>query len=463
MVCCKQVPSFHVSDKIGDFLGAYLFDGPERSFLLNSSIGCSALVSRAFAEDIVQQKISEPLAFDLIQRGLIAHPSGMKPLTEERVLPCFFIFDLTQQCNFRCVYCFRHLKEISPTISDENLDAIVNFIVDYCKKNNLKEFAIQPWGGEPLIAFEKIMRIDDKFKAAGLHPLISIETNASLITDSIAREASQRNIRIGVSVDGMPEAHNLHRKMINGRPSFENVRRGVDILRQYDNLKDFGVVCVLTSHTFPFLSDIVEFFGADLKVKCFKLNLVKDNPVMKDASLCLTEEQVIQAQNILVDKLIDLNDRGFEITELNVHEKLKNLLVRSKSNICTSRGCMGGRKMIAFDQDGRIFPCDVTDYKEESIGDVKQGGDLIEMVKAAMSSRRDFFNKKHSADCDNCPFWFFCKGGCTTAIKYKLGRVDGVDHQECKANLALYPRLIDIILNNPKKVLGLTRGSVRLD
>ena len=119
--------------------------------------------------------------------------------------------------------------------------------------------------------------------------------------------------------------------------------------------------------------------------------------------------------------------------------------------------------MIAFDQDGRIFPCDVTDYKEESIGDVKQGGDLIEMVKAAMSSRRDFFNKKHSTDCDNCPFWFFCKGGCTTAIKYKLGRVDGVDHQECKANLALYPRLIDIILNNPKKVLGLTRGSVRLD
>ena len=463
MDCYKQLPSFHVSDDVGDFLGAYQFDGLERSYLLNASTGCSALVSKDFAKEIAQKNIREPLAFELTQHGLIVQSTGMKPLTEERIQPCFFIFDLTQSCNFRCVYCFRHLKDSAPTISDENLDAIVNFVIDYCKKYKLKDFAIQPWGGEPLIAFEKIKRIDDKFKEAGLHPLISLETNASLITNSLAHEASLRNIRIGVSVDGTQEVQNLNRKLANGMPSFEKVRRGIDILRQYENLKDFGVVCVLTKRTFPFLADIVEFFGAELRVKCFKLNLVKDNPVMEDSSLCLSDEQVREAQNILVDKLLDLHSRGFEITELNVHEKLMNLLVRSKNNICTSRGCMGGRKMIAFDQEGRIFPCDVTDYKAESIGNVHQGGDLIEMVESAITNRRDFFNKKHSEDCERCPFWFFCKGGCTTAIKYKLGCVQGVDHQECIANLTLYPRLIDVILNKPEKVLGLTRGRVRLD
>ena len=63
-------------------------------------------------------------------------------------------------------------------------------------------------------------------------------------------------------------------------------------------------------------------------------------------------------------EMIDLSE-DYSIVELNVQEKMMNLLIRSKSNICTSRGCMGGTKMIAFDQDGRIYPCDVTDYKEE--------------------------------------------------------------------------------------------------
>ena len=139
-----------------------------------------------------------------------------------------------------------------------------------------------------------------------------------------------------------------------------------------------------------------------------------------------------------------------------------NLLVRGKSNICTSCGCMGGTKMIAFDQEGRIYPCDVTDYKEEAIGSVHEERDLIELVAEAQAAGRDFFNRKHHDDCEHCPFRFFCKGGCTTAIKYKLGRVEGVDRQECLANRSLYPELIHIILTNPQAVRGLTRGRVNL-
>ncbi|MBO5348313.1 MAG: radical SAM protein [Clostridia bacterium] len=393
---------------------------------------------------------------------MITNKNSMAPIIEERIQPTFFIFDLTQACNFRCVYCFRHLEDKVTTISDENLDAIVKYIINYCKKYHIKDFCIQPWGGEPLIAFEKIKRMDDAFKDAGLNPLISIETNASLITEQLAEEASKRNIRLGISIDGYSDIQNMHRPLMSGAPSFDKMKKGVEIISRFENLKNYGVVCVLTSKSFPYLSDIIEFFGTELKIKCFKLNLIKDNPVMKDAQLCLSEEQIIAAQNILIDKLVDLNNRGFEITELNVQEKLMNLLVRSKSNICTSRGCMGGTKMIAFDQDGRIYPCDVTDYKEESIGNVHISGDLIELVKAAKIANNDFFAKKHSDICNKCPFWFFCKGGCTTAIKYKLGKVEGVDNQECLANLSLYPRLINLILTNPEAITALTRNRIKI-
>lgn len=458
----KYIKPFNISDEIGDFIGAYIISEGKYSYLLNSGNGCSIMLDSVLTEQILNRNISEPLALRMIQRGLVSNKNSMHPLINECVQPTFFIFDLTQACNFRCVYCFRHLEDKVTTITDDNLDAITSYIINYCKKYRIHDFCIQPWGGEPLIAFEKIKRMDDTFKAAGLHPLISIETNASLITEDLAREASKRNIRLGISIDGFSEIQNMHRPFMSGAPSFDKMRRGVNILSSFENLKQYGVVCVLTSKSFPFLADIIEFFGTELKVRCFKLNLIKDNPVMKDAELCLDDEQIIEAQHILVNKLVDLNQRGFEITELNVQEKLMNLLVRSKSNICTSRGCMGGTKMIAFDQDGRIYPCDVTDYKEESIGNVHTGGDLIELVETAKKQERDFFHEKHSDDCDKCPFRFFCKGGCTTAIKYKLGKVEGVDRQECLANLSLYPRLINIILTNPEAVSGLTRSRVKM-
>lgn len=458
----EYIPAYELDNQGHKFVGAYLFAGEQNSYLLNSQSGCSVLLDNLLADQIRSHEISDRLSFMLVQRGLISHPEYPAPVLEEEIYPTFFIFDLTQACNFRCLYCFRHLEDKAETISDENLDAITSYIIEYCQKTRTRTINIQPWGGEPLIAFDKIKRMDDALKKAGLRPSISIETNASLITDEIAREASARDIRIGISIDGYEAIQNMHRPLMSGAPSFDKTKRGIDIISKYDNLKNFGVVCVLTSKSYPYLADIIEYFGTELKIRCFKLNLIKDNPVMRDAELCLTEQQAEDAQKILIEKLLDLNARGYEITELNVQEKLMNLLLRHNSNICTSRGCMGGTKMIAFDQEGRIFPCDVTDYKDEAIGDVHTGGDLIELVKKAKNEHRDFFNKKVDTKCDDCPYWAFCKGGCTTAIKYKTGKVEGIDRQECAANRSLYPQLIKIILERPEAVTGLTRGRVKI-
>lgn len=422
----KYIEPFKISDEVGTFIGTYIFSNKDYSFLLNAENGCSIVLDSALTNEIRNHNISEALAMRLIQRGLISNKDSMPPVVEEIEQPTFFIFDLTQACNFRCVYCFRHLEDKVTTITDDNLDAITTYIIDYCKKYQIKDFCIQPWGGEPLIAFEKIKRMDDAFKTADLHPLISIETNASLITEELAKEASERNIRLGISIDGFPDIQNMHRPLMSGAPSFEKMKRGVKIISKFDNLKQFGVVCVLTSHSFPFLGDIIEFFGTELQVKCFKLNLIKNNPVMKDAQLCLSDEQITEAQNILIDKLIDLNRRGYEITELNVQEKLMNLLVRSKSNICTSRGCMGGTKMIAFDQDGRIYPCDVTDYKEESIGDVHVGGDLIELVRTAKNKKEISLRRNIVRIVANVPSGSFVKAAARLPSSTKLEKLKGL-------------------------------------
>jgi len=443
------------------FDGGIRFSAGQNSYILNRDTGTSIILSDSLADGISQGKISEALWVKLIQRGLARTPDGLKCQCSERVLPTFFIFDLTQACNFRCIYCFRQLEYEVKTISYDNLNAIIDYIIAYCAQNGIKDFCIQPWGGEPLIAFDRIRHLVNRFSEANLHPLVSIETNGSLITQELAEECQRLNIRLGISIDGHELVQNMHRPLASGKPSFRKMMDGVGILKRYVGPGGFGVVSVLTARSLPYLEEIIEFLAQEVQVRCFKLNLIKDNPVMKASGLCLTEADVADAQTRLLKKLLELNARGFSITELNVQEKLMNLLVRAKSNICTSRGCMGGTKMIAFDQDGRIFPCDVTDYKEEAIGSVHDRQDLIKLVLESKESR-DFFNRKHSEECDDCPFWPFCKGGCTTAIKYKLGKVEGIDHQECAANKALYPALIDLILTDPDSIRELTRNRVKL-
>lgn len=237
---------------------------------------------------------------------------------------------------------------------------------------------------------------------------MSIETNGSLITEELASECKKLNIRLGVSIDGNELVQNIHRPLASGRPSFEKMMKGVGILKRSVGAGGFGVVSVLTARSLPHLEDIVEFLAIEIGVRCFKLNLIKDNPVMKEVGLCLSKDEVAYAQKRLLKKLLELNKRGFAITELNVQEKLMNLLTHAKSNICTSRGCMGGAKMIAFDQDGRIFPCDVTDYKEESIGSVHEKHDLISLVANARRTR-EFFNKKIQRTAVTVPSGSFAK------------------------------------------------------
>ncbi len=444
-----------------EFVGGHGFSNHKRHLILNREFGSSILIDHEHYQQLKNKIPTDDLQFKLIQRGFMKVPGSHECQSEESILPKFFIIDLTQACNFRCTYCFRHLEKESKTISTKVLDSIIDYIADYCGKTNQREIHIQPWGGEPLIAWDKICRIQDRLKGKGITSIITIESNASLITKKLAKEAYQRDIRIGVSIDGLEEIHNLQRRLANGKPSYDKMIQGMMNLREGGYGIRHGIISVFTKNSLPHLEEMLEFFAVELKVDRFKLNIVKDSPVMKDKGLCLSNSEIKDFQLRLLKKLIELNKRGYPIIELNVLDKLQNILNRNKSNICISRGCMGGKKMIAFDMDGRIFPCDITDYKEEAVGSIFDGKELITLLEKA-HKEKDFFSEKTSELCNDCSWWFFCKGGCTTAIKYKKGVVKGVDAAECVSNRTLYPELVKLILNEPEMVKVLTKNKLEI-
>ena len=103
--------------------------------------------------------------------------------------------------------------------------------------------------------------------------------------------------------------------------------------------------------------------------------------------------------------------------------------------------------MVAITPDGAIYPCDMTDYKDMAIGSIFQG-DLSEIVARA-SREHGFFRANLNALCAACPWYFYCRGGCTSGIRVARGDITGVDHYDCASSQRLYPELVRLVVEEP--------------
>ena len=133
--------------------------------------------------------------------------------------------------------------------------------------------------------------------------------------------------------------------------------------------------------------------------------------------------------------------------EQNIAQRLLNLVHRPDNNICNAHGCHGGYRMLSFDSLGKIFPCELSDFPDYCIGSVKDH-DLRGMVEKAIESGHEYFRPKDQSECKDCPWRYFCRGGCRSAAKFACGDPSRLDTTECAFNKALYPRLVAILLQD---------------
>ncbi|MEJ2637180.1 MAG: radical SAM protein [Calditrichia bacterium] len=455
----EQIQDFALRDNSFIFHACHVFHANGKKILVNGKAGTIFVCDENILNQIKAKTISDDLQFKLIQRGFASVDGHEDFGASPEILPQFFIIDFTRACNLRCVYCFRHLENNISTISAGMLDKIIDYLLLYASEHRIRDIYIQPWGGEPLIAFERIKQLHRRLTDGKIRFKITIETNGCLVTPSIARQLNEMDIGVGVSLDGLPEIHDSQRPTAAGKPSFEAVLKGINNLWDAGFRDKLGFVTVLTRNNKDDLNNILDYYVAALDINKFKLNVVKDSPNLQDKGICLSPAEYAELQLTLLNKLLDLHRKGYSITEFNIRDKLLNLLIRGKTNICISQGCLGGTKLIGFDQSGNIYPCDLTDLPEFSLGNIEDG-DLILLISESRKTN-EFFTRKWSLSCGNCPWWFYCKGGCTSSLKYRRNKIEGVDPFECAANRTLYPALLNLIETDPEVLEPLTQTSLR--
>lgn len=432
------------------------FDDGNKCILLNNKNGTMAAVERECLDSIESQNIDNELAFFLVQRGLAKYDNSREiSYYCEAIRPEFFLIDLTKKCNLACKYCFREFADNYPEMSVEMVDCICDSLIRYWKENPSLKLSIQAWGGEPLLSLPRILQIRKRFNEVKLHPQIIMETNGTLISKEIAEKLFKNHIELGISIDGNAKVHDSQRPFAGGQASLTKVEDGIKNLRSA-GYTGFGTITVVTRHTMEHLEEILDYF-IDMSIRSVKFNMMRKNE--RNVELAPDIEQLDDYIERLLKCIHSLYKKKTPFVEQNIAQRMLNLMHRPNNNICNSYGCHGGYRMLSIDAKGKVFPCELSDYEDFCIGTI-ENSDYITMVKEAIVRNHEYFQEKDIRGCVDCPWIYFCRGGCKAAVKYSTGDPGGIDETECAFNKVLYPKLVSILLNEPDYAEYLVNGEV---
>ncbi|WP_354668642.1 radical SAM protein [Pseudoalteromonas sp. C2R02] len=130
----------------------------------------------------------------------------------------------TEQCNFRCVYCYEDFEK--GKMQEWLVKAIKEFIAN--KIPTLDKLTLSWFGGEPLLADDVVFEISeyalDLAKKYNCKVVGDITTNGSLLSiKTLERLVKSNQNYFQISIDGDESFHNKTRVMRTGRGSFDKI------------------------------------------------------------------------------------------------------------------------------------------------------------------------------------------------------------------------------------------------
>jgi uncharacterized protein len=187
--------------------------------------------------------------------GLIA--TGWRPTPVHDV-----VLKVHQRCNLACDYCYvyehadQSWRDRPSRMSPAVWQAAVEALGRHVRRHDLKAVRLVLHGGEPLLyGAEKLGEIAKAFRSTmpdGCLAEVGMQTNGVRL-DRPTLEAMQRHqIRVGVSVDGVADNHDRHRRTRSGRGSYAAVSRSLQLLGQPEFATAYaGILCTVAADTDP--------------------------------------------------------------------------------------------------------------------------------------------------------------------------------------------------------------------
>lgn len=342
------------------------------------------------------------------------------------------------RCNLQCRYCFYLDKEgtLYPggTMSRMSDATLETFIRDYIAAQPGEEVGFAWQGGEPtmmgLAFFARVVELQRRY-AAGRKISNSLQTNGTLLDDAWGAFLAREGFLVGLSLDGPRELHDGYRVDRRGQPTWEQVMRGLKVLRR--NRVTFNTLTVLHRRNVRRPREVYEFLRAEGSGFVQFIPLVERRPAADEAARGLTHAAPPGAGGALVPAAQvagavapecpapeDVGEFLTGVFDLWVRRDVGRVFVQlfdvtlsawvgQGSPLCVFQEECG--RALAMEHNGDIFTCDHYVYPEYRLGNVHTTNvaDLGHGAGAAAFGRAKSILPRV---CQTCPVKFACHGDC---------------------------------------------------
>lgn len=313
-----------------------------------------------------------------------------------------FMIDATERCNFQCRYCYFGEKGKRKMNVQKVFKSVCNSFMSIVTNCQVDGVELYYMGGEPLLAWQEILRLNELFKVFAEQNQIKFRwgmtSNISLLDEKKADFMIANNANVHISIDGSPDIHNKNRPLVNGLPSYEIVKKKIplalkitpnDVARVTVCPEDADRLVDIADHLFDLGFNEVGLYPA--------YNMGWD-----DRSIGIWSENILLAT--AKSKIIDGGDYALRTIFT------KDRILSKPANAFTY--CGAGKSLFGINVDGLLFHCHhFTNTPENIICDAANSS-VEEISIALKKSTLPPRNSELPEQCIQCPARGACNGGC---------------------------------------------------
>ena len=305
---------------------------------------------------------------------------------------------ITNKCNFKCSYCFAHAGSYNMPLHEMSTD-LIKEILDYFFTSYEKVTQLSFFGGEPLLALDKIefacSYIAEHFPLK--IPSYSIVTNAFLLNGAAKTVLEKNKISVIASIDGPKEINDLCRIFKDGTGTFDTVDKNI---REFSNTSNIAIESTYSSiHA---KNGITKNKLFDYLSKRYKTSKI----IIADV---VTDQNIPSKKNLENDLFMNLKffEEFFDGNIENYNDEIVFLIRAFVTGQNYKFFCGAGYNKFAVDMDGNVYPCHLF---------LDSPKNILFNIEAPQVKKSFKLYSKDNAKCSQCTYRAFCSI-CTHEIE----------------------------------------------
>jgi len=340
-------------------------------------------------------------------------------------------------CNLDCEYCFFLSKEMLYPgsrfrMAEDLQEAYIKQLLEAHVR--VPEVTVAWQGGEPtmmgLAFFRRAVELQRKYAQPGQRIINTLQTNGTLLDDQWGAFLKENNFLVGISIDGPREMHDAYRVDKGGKPTFDRVMMGLDVLKRHD--VDWNVLTTIHAVNAEHGRQVYRFLRDDLGATFIQYipiieRATPDTLPIADAgwgSGVHGRPLYVQDGSLVTHRSIGPQQYGrfmIDVFEEWVRHDIGTVYVQIFDTALASWYGEGGGmcvhaetcgQQLALEHNGDLYSCDHFVEPGFLLGNIKDKT-MLELV--ALPQQHKFGQDKRDTltrFCLDCDVRFACNGGC---------------------------------------------------